>query len=171
MVEAHSNSTSKEGAQHTIRRKPLPTTSSQPHQRTWISRHGRSLVHGWWAWELIAASVSVAAMIALIGVLAGADKHKQKNWAVGGTELTLNTVVAAIGTIIRSSLLLAVAGALNQCAWNWFAARNGDVEAEGMPLEDLETFSEAAANSWNSLKLLWRTKCRYGLLFKSLRCF
>ena len=100
-------------------------------------------------------------MIALIGVLAGADQHKQKNWAVGGTELTLNTIVAAIGTIIRSSLLLAVAGALNQSAWNWFAARNRDIEAEGKPLEDLETFSEAAASSWNSLKLLWRTRCRY----------
>lgn len=161
MVGAQLNHISKEGAHQTSCRKPLPTASAQTRQRTWISRHGRSLVHGWWAWELIAASVSVAAMIALIGVLAGADKHKQKNWAVGGTELTLNTVVAAIGTIIRSSLLLAVAGALNQCAWNWFAAKSRDSEAEGYPLEDLETFSEAAANSWNSLKLLWRTKCRY----------
>lgn len=68
---------------------------------------------------------------------------------VGGTQLTINTVVVAIGTVVRLSIMLFVAGALNQSVWNWFASRT-----QGMPLGDLETFSEAAANAWNSLKLL-----------------
>lgn len=141
--------------------KKLPVLPRHVRLRAWIRQHGRQLVHGWWAWELIAATVSVAATAALVGLLADADQRRQQTWAVGNTQLTFNTIVVAIGTIIRSSLLLVVAGALNQGAWNWFAFTTGGVDAKGRPLKDLETFSEAAANSWNCLKLLWRTKGRY----------
>jgi len=90
-----------------------------------------------------------------------ADGRQQQTWTIGNAQLTLNTIVVAISTVMRSSLLLVVGGALNQSAWNWFAARTSGAEPEGRPLEDLETFSEAAANSWNSVKLLYRTKGRY----------
>lgn len=142
--------------------KKLPVLPRRVRLVAWIRRYGRQCVRFWWAWELIAATVSAVAMVALVALLAKADQHQQQTWGVGNTQLTLNTIVAAIGTIIRSSLLLVVAGALNQSAWNWFASRTGGVEAEGRPLEDFETFSEAAANLLNSLKLLWRTKGRYG---------
>jgi Protein of unknown function (DUF3176) len=121
----------------------------------------RRLVHGWWTWELIAAAVTVAAMLGLIDLLAQADRHPRQSWVIGGSQLTLNTLVAAISTVIRSSLLLLVAGALNQCAWNWFATRDAGEQPEGPPLKDLETFSEAAANPWNCIKLLYQTKGRY----------
>jgi hypothetical protein len=62
-------------------------------------------VHQRWAWEPNAATVSVAAMGALIVVLAEADPQQQQTWAVGNTQLTLNTIVVAIGTVMRSSLL------------------------------------------------------------------
>lgn len=162
MADQQSGTVPKVGVHHSPSRKKLPVLPRHVRVRAWIRRCGRQFVHGWWAWELIAATVSVAAMVALVALLAEADQQQQQNWAVGNTQLTLNTVVVAIGTIIRSSLLLVVAGALNQSAWNWFASRTGGVEAEGQPLEDFETFSEAAANSWSCLKLLWRTKGRYG---------
>jgi Protein of unknown function (DUF3176) len=107
--------------QHTIPRKSLPPPrTSLPvlprhaRLRAWIQRRVRRLVHGWWAWELIAAAVSVAATVALDALLASADQHLQETWTVGSTQLTLNTLVAIIATIIRASLLLVVAGALNQ---------------------------------------------------------
>lgn len=74
--------------------------------------------------------VSLTAMVILVIVLAQADQHQQPSWAVAGTELTLNTVVAAIGTVIRTSLYIVVAGALNQSAWNWFAATNTTNEVQ-----------------------------------------
>ena len=99
-------------------------------------------------------------MLAIVVVLAEADKHQQQTWSIGNTQLTINAIIAALATVARSSLLVAVAGALNQSAWNWFSSETGVVETRGHPLKDLETFSEAAANSWNCIRLLWRTKGR-----------
>lgn len=163
MANHNASSNSRFVVQRSLSRKELPAVPQRARLKAWTAQRGRRLVHGWWAWELIAASISILAMVTLIVVLVEADQHQQQSWAVGNTQLTLNTIVAAIGTVIRSSLLLAVAGALNQSAWNWFSSRTGAVENEGRPLEDLETFSEAAANSLNCLKLLWRTKGRYSL--------
>ena len=149
-----------EDVRHPVSLKKLPIIPRYIRVWTWVCRRCRKLVYRWWAWELIAATVSVAAMVALIVVLANADHREQQLWSVGNTQLTLNTIVVAIGTVIRSSLLLTVAGALNQSAWNWFASKTNRTDTDGQPLKDLETFSEAAANSWNCVKLLWRTKGR-----------
>jgi Protein of unknown function (DUF3176) len=118
-------------------------------------------VRGWWAWELISAIVCVVATVALIVPLARTDGSQQQSWEIGRTQLSLNALVAVISTVIRASLLLIVAGALNQSVWNWFATplRRRHHE-EGRQLKDLETFGEAAANSWNSVKLLYRTRGR-----------
>ncbi|KFX93220.1 hypothetical protein O988_06926 [Pseudogymnoascus sp. VKM F-3808] len=144
-----------------LSRKSLSTLPRYARILTSLRRRGRKLVRGWWAWELIAATISLVATVALISVLLSVDRHEQRAWNIGGTQLTINTIIAALGTIIRLSLLLVVGGALNQSAWNWFASMSRGVESEGQPLGDLEIFSEAAANSWNSARLLWRTKGRY----------
>ncbi|MCJ1405627.1 hypothetical protein MMC11_008855 [Xylographa trunciseda] len=142
-------------------RKKLPTLPR--HISLWarLRRSARRWFRGWWIWELAAAGVSLAATVALVVLLAQADRRQPQAWAVGGMELTLNTLVAAIATVMRTSLLLVVASALNQSAWNWFAAKKSGGDASGQPLEDLEIFSEAAANSWNSVRLLIRTRGRY----------
>ena len=144
-----------------LSQKKLPIPPRRARLQVWIVHCSRRILHGWWAWELIAASASVLPMVAVIVVLAEANQHPQQNWVIGNTQLTINAIIAALGTMARSSLLVAVAGALNQSAWNWFSSKTGIVETQGHPLKDLETFSEAAANSWNCVKLLWRTKGRY----------
>ena len=136
----------------------------------------------WWTWEIAAACVSIGATIALIVILKNADQQQQRPWNIGNTQLTLNTVIAIISIIIRASLLVMVAGALNQSPWNWFARKqngykqqpsrsllkpwtwfksNFEQEEPGRPLKDLDTFGEAANSSWASLKLLYRTRFRY----------
>ncbi len=128
-------------------------------------------LYGWWAWELVAAVVAVAAMGALLGVLAAADGQPQQSWAIGNTQLTINSIIAAIGTVVRLALLATVAGALNQTAWNWFASSVHGLQWEGRRLDDLETFGEAAASPWKCLKLLWRTRCLYGMDKRSCPSF
>ncbi|MCJ1323095.1 hypothetical protein MMC15_008447 [Xylographa vitiligo] len=142
-------------------RKKLPTLPR--HISIWARprRGWRRWLRGWWIWESAAAGVSLTATVVLIALLAQADRRQQQAWAVGSTQLTLNTLVAAVATVIRTSLLLVVAGALNQSAWNWFAEKKKGKDSSGQPLEDLEIFSEAAANSWNSIRLLFRTNGRY----------
>ena len=121
----------------------------------------RRLSRPWWAWEIFSAIISLVATISLLVVILQVDKQEQQFWAIGGTLLIINTIVVGIGIVLRTTLLLAVAGALNQNAWNWFASSIGKPESNGQPLKDLETFSDPSANSWNCIKLLWRTKCRY----------
>ena len=104
--------------------------------------------------------MSLAATLVLVVLLVQADRRQQQAWAAGGTQLTLNTLLAAVATVVRTSLLLVVTGALNQSAWNWFAGKKTSGDSSSQPLEDLEIFSEAAANSWNSVRLLIRTKSR-----------
>ena len=93
-------------------------------------------------------------MVAIVVILAEANEQQQQTWAFGNTQLTVNAVIAAIGTVSRSTILVAVAGALNQSAWNWFSSKTEVSETHGHPLKDLDTFSEAAANSLNCVKLL-----------------
>lgn len=157
------------------------------HVAVWskFKRRCRKLFRCWWAWEVSAAVLSIGATVALVVVLAKSDGQQQQSWRIANTQLTLNTVVAIISTVIRASLLVTVAGALNQSPWNWFAnrrhnnsshprrkRRTGDILSPqpasdradggmGRPLEDMDIFGEAAFSSWGSLKLLYRTKLRY----------
>ena len=137
----------------------------------------------WWAWEIATACVSIAATIILCVILKNADQQQQRPWAIGNTQLTLNTVIAIDSVIIRASLLTMVAGALNQSPWNWFSKHqtgdqqyyerllnswtwfqvnqdNREQKQAGRPLKDLDIFGEAANSSWASLKLLYRTRFR-----------
>lgn len=126
-----------------------------------IKKRWSKLTHNWWAWEISAAVVSVGASAALITVLAKANGRQQQFWNIGSTQLTLNTVVAILSTVIRAALLVTVAGALNQSPWNWFAnGQHGHQQRLRRPLKDLDIFGEAAMSSWASLKLLYRTKFR-----------
>lgn len=145
-------------------RKLLPTLPWHVGPLSRLKRGCNSVIYTWWAWEYAGAIVSIAATIALVVVLREADQQQQRPWMIGSTQLTLNTVVAIISTVIRASLLVMTAGALNQGLWNWFARKSSDREQRpGQPLKDLELFGEAASSSWASLKLLYRTKFRYNL--------
>ena len=131
-------------------------------QHKWIIARSKlrlkRLTRYWWSWELLAASLSDIATMTLLVILGKADGQAQHSFQIANAELTLNTIVAAISTIIRTSLLVSVAGALNQSMWNWFSRSQRDGQRRGMPLDDLNTFGDAANDSWSSLRLLWRTK-------------
>ena len=140
------------------RQKDLPLIPWHTQLLSKLKRSCKRLVRWWWAWELLASALSIAATIALIAVLWQADNNTQHSWIIGNTELTLNTIVAAISTIIRAALLVTVEGALNQSPWNRFSSPRKGTSEPARPLEDLDIFAGAASDSWGSLRLLWRTK-------------
>ena len=88
-----------------------------------LERKWRNVFLRWWACEIVAALVSFSATIALIVVLKGADQQQQKPWQIGSTQITLNTVIVIPSTVLRTSLLVMVSGALDQSSWNWFAEK------------------------------------------------
>lgn len=142
-------------------RKLLPTLPRHVGPISRLKRTCKNIIYTWWAWEYAGALVSIGATIFLVVVLREADQQQQRPWMIGRTQLTLNTVVAIISTVIRASLLVMTAGALNQASWNWFAREPQNREQRpGRPLKDLELFGEAASSSWASLKLLYQTKFR-----------
>ena len=149
---------SADGRTRSTHKKPLPTV---PRHARLVSQFGnwcKDLVRWWWAWEVLATTISIAATISLIVVLSQADGRLQKSWTFGAAQLTINTIIALLSTVIRAALLIAVAGALNQSMWNRFSPSKGGASGPSRPLEDLDTFGGAATDSWGSLKLLWRTK-------------
>lgn len=154
-----------------LSRKKLPSLPQHIHLWAVIKRWNRRLFYRWWTWELVAASVMIAATIGLIALLAQANQRPQETWAIGNTQLTLNTLVVAISTIMRSALMLAVGGALNQSLWNWFAddKKDDSETTAGRQLKDFEIFGDASANAWNSARLLYRIKGRYVMRHASYR--
>ena len=138
--------------------KPLPTVTRHAHLVTLIRHWCKGLVRWWWAWEVLATAISITATISLIIVLSQADGRLQKSWTFGAAQLTINTIVALLSTVIRAALLGAVTGALNQSLWNRFSPSKGGASGPARPLKDLDTFGGAATDAWGSLKLLWRTK-------------
>lgn len=108
-----------------------------------------------WLFELLAAVVSVLAMVALLGVLDGYNDRVVQILPLG---ITLNGMVAVLATISRTSLMIPVASGLSQGKWLWFSP----IKAlpNGRRLEDLRMFDNASRGSWGSLELLWRLKAR-----------
>ena len=140
------------------RQKDLPPIPWHTRLVSKVKHTPKRLVHWWWTWELLASALSIIATVALIAVLRQADGNAQQSWMIGNTELTLNTIVAGISTVIRAALLVAVAGALNQSLWNRFSSPRKGGSRPARPLKDLDIFGGAASDSWGSLRLLWRTK-------------
>jgi hypothetical protein len=137
-------------------------------KKKWASfeakRRWFELVHDWWAWEYLASVVSVAATAGLIVTLAVMDGKKVPSWGIAGAKITLNAIVAAISTVIRTGLMIVVGGAMSQNAWNWYASqRAGEAPNTGKPLKDLDAFADAGTDPFAGLKLIWRTKGRYGI--------
>lgn len=107
--------------------------------------------------ECIASGVSISGLVALIAVLAHFN-HKVSQEI--GHGITLNALVAALSTVIRTSTMDSIAEALGQAKWLWFgAARQRQVRH----LTGLEVFDKATRGSWGSLLLLWRIKALYVL--------
>jgi hypothetical protein len=94
-----------------------------------------------WTFELIAAAVSIAAMVSLIGVLYSYDNRVVQTLSLG---ITLNGLVAILSTICRTALMIPVAAGLSQGKWLWFSLKR---EGSGRRLLDLETFDSASRGS------------------------
>ncbi|KAI1362186.1 hypothetical protein F5Y08DRAFT_312941, partial [Xylaria arbuscula] len=150
--------------------RPLPILPKCVCLASRIKRACQRPVKYWWAWEFLTAGLSIVAAVVLVVVLSRSDQQPQYNFVVGSTSFSLNAFVAAISTVLRTSLLATVAGPLNQSAWNRFvptkfSKRRDDSDPDswvqpGRRLEDLDTFGNAANDSCSSFKVLWRTKGR-----------
>jgi hypothetical protein len=104
-----------------------------------------------WTLEIICVIISIICFCALAIVFKYYDGKPLSVWTF---YFSMNTVASILGTVGKSTLLLAVSAAIGQGKWLWFQDRERN-------LIEFDTFDEASRGPLGSLKLLWRTRARY----------
>ena len=82
------------------REKPLPTVAPYVRLVSLLGGRCKGLVQWWWAWEVLATAIAIAPIVSLAVVLSQSDGCLRKSWAFGATQLTFNTIVAFLSTVI-----------------------------------------------------------------------
>lgn len=122
---------------------------------TSISPSKRRLLLMDWKWEILASFLAYATMIALVFILrqyADSDKTK-KAWK----DVSLNTIVALLATVIRVSCMFPVGVSLLQAGIT-SARRGANGKWSGQRLRDLDTFHSASRGVMGSLKMIFLVK-------------
>lgn len=133
----------------TVEVKPL----SDPHSSTFADRWRRFWVRRFlntWLAEILALTFSASCLVAIIIVLKVYERKSIPQIPFG---LTLNAIISILATGSKSSLLLAVAGAISQLKWCWFTSKSRD-------LGDIQEFDDASRGPWGSLTLLFSAHFR-----------
>lgn len=121
---------------------PPRSGSSSGEQARW---HTRFLLSGWW-WEIMASVLSLACCLAILGLLVRFNQKPLQSWTF---YFQLNTVVSALITVSKATMLLSVASCLSQLKWNHFQAN-----APPQPLSHLQIFDDASRGPWGAMVLL-----------------
>ncbi|KAF2875594.1 hypothetical protein BDV95DRAFT_278577 [Massariosphaeria phaeospora] len=108
------------------------------------------LLFSWWL-ELAALLLSLASLAAAGVLLHMEDGKPLTTW---NFRASLNTVIATLGTVSRTTLAFAVSACIGQHKWVWFRQRTDR-------LGTFETFDEATRGPWGGTKLFFRLKMRH----------
>ena len=97
-----------------------------------------------WTLEIIAIIISTGAIVSIIALL-----HRENGRPISAWKLavTLNTIVAALGTLARTTLAFALSACVGQQRWNWLRRRPDSLVA-------WERFDEASRGPWGGTRLL-----------------
>jgi hypothetical protein len=99
-----------------------------------------------WAFEILALTTSVASIIAIIAVLIRENGRVVTAWKFA---FTINTVIATLGTIARTTLAFAMSACVGQQKWSWLRRKSDSVRA-------FERFDEASRGPWGGTRLfIW----------------
>ena len=119
----------------------------------------------WWILETASWIVSLLALMGIIVLLGVFEQRpspdtliKPSHVTIRGHRfhypgfLTINSLLSALATILKGTLLFTVAAALSQLKWIWFSAER--------PLSDFQMFDSASQGTFGSAVLLWSFKGR-----------
>jgi hypothetical protein len=97
-----------------------------------------------WTLKIIAIIISTGAIIAITALLYRENRKPISAWRL---TVTLNTVIAALGTLARTTLAFALSACVGQQRWNWLRRRPDSLVA-------WERFDEASRGPWGGTRLL-----------------
>ncbi|KAI5925168.1 hypothetical protein F4810DRAFT_661303 [Camillea tinctor] len=114
-----------------------------PQKQPYSSRR-RCHFFGVWSWELFTLGLSFASMSAIIAVLVHFNGQPFPQWPY---EITLNTLVALLATILRASMADVICQVISQIKWAWFQRPR--------PLIHMQEFDQASRGLVGSIRLLF----------------
>jgi hypothetical protein len=103
-----------------------------------------------WGLELFAVSVSLASIIAIVAVLYHENGKPLTVWKFA---LTLNTIIAVLGTLARTTLAFALSSCVGQQKWTWLRRKTDRLVA-------FERFDEASRGPWGATRLFFWLRVR-----------
>jgi hypothetical protein len=127
-----------------------PISSAEPTDST--SQHGeqrqrRDVRSGLlWKFEIFSMFASIAALLAIIAILFAFDGNSMTHWHAA---LHPNTVVSALSTLSKASMMMVVGQCLGQLKWAYF-------ERQPRPLMDFDIIDGASKGPMGSAQLLYR---------------
>ncbi|KEQ75414.1 hypothetical protein M436DRAFT_40936 [Aureobasidium namibiae CBS 147.97] len=101
-----------------------------------------------WYIEAFCLTCSAVCAVLIVALLAAHNHHRTDSWHY---YISINTVASALGTVFKSTLLMAVSAALAQGKWTWFRKRSGT-------LSTFESINAGSHDTVESFRLLWRMK-------------
>jgi hypothetical protein len=133
--------------------KEAATSSAHSIESAKTENYGSNTAHAYgtlrfvklWKYEVLSTVCSVGALLAIIAVLFAYDGKSMTRW---NAWLRPNTVVSALSTLAKSSMLMVVGQGLGQLKWQHF-------ERRPRRLLDFDVFENASRGPWGSLRLLY----------------
>ncbi|KAF1839422.1 hypothetical protein BDW02DRAFT_593774 [Decorospora gaudefroyi] len=99
-----------------------------------------------WMFEILALIASVASTVAIVAILIHQNGKPLADWTF---RFTVNTVIATLGTVARTTLAFALSACIGQQKWNWLSRKPDTVRA-------FERFDEASRGPWGGTRLfIW----------------
>jgi hypothetical protein len=114
------------------------------------SKFSVASLEDWWVLEVVALLLSAVLLAATAVLLRHHDDKPQPRWEM----MSLNTLVAWVGTLSRALVLLPVSRSIGQLKWTWFATRSRN-------LADVRCFDDASRGVIGSVHLLFSRRGWY----------
>lgn len=96
----------------------------------------------WWV-EILCCVLMAASLCAIVGILGRYNGEALPDLPF---EVSINTVIAILGTTIKATAALILAEGISHLKWQWFLKQR--------PLGDLDIFDRASRGPWGCAKLL-----------------
>jgi hypothetical protein len=103
-----------------------------------------------WSLEIFAMIVSLGSMIAIGAVLSRENGRPLSAWSF---MFSLNTIIATLGTLARTTLAFALSACIGQQKWNWLRRKSDSLVA-------FERFDEASRGPWGATRLFFWLRVR-----------
>jgi hypothetical protein len=132
--------------EHTAKSDDMEHPSQGPQTLHYLYSSRKRRVLRFWAWEILSVFLAMGLLVAIFSILVHFNGRPVPSLPFS---ITLNTLIALLATIMRLSIIFAVAEILGQAKWLWFSRPTAS------PMNNLQHFDSASRGLFGSLRLLF----------------